>query len=47
MDHGQVTSVADGVKGRGRLSQVLPNDGGVANLAVTEAKLEVGEADGA
>jgi hypothetical protein len=46
MNHRQVSPVAYGVKGRRCLSDVIPDNGRIANLAVAEAKLEVGEADG-
>ena len=47
MHHRQVPPVAGGVQRRSRLRQVLADDGGVADLAVAEGQLVVGEADGA
>ena len=45
MHHRQMPAIADGVQSRRRLRQVLADDRRVANLPVTEAELEVGEAD--
>ena len=47
MDQGQVALIAGGVQRRRRLRDVLADDGGVADVAVAEAELVVGEADGA
>ena len=45
MDHRQVASIAGGVQ-RGRsLGDVFPDDGQLADLAVAQAKLIMGEAD--
>ncbi len=45
--HRQVPAVADGVQRRSGLRQVLPDDAGVADLAIAETQLEMREADGA
>ena len=46
MHHREVASIAGGVQGRGGLGDVLAHDGHVADLAITEAQLVVGESDG-
>ncbi len=46
MHHRQVAPVADGVQGRGRLRQVLADNGRVADLPIAQAQFEVREADG-
>ena len=47
MDQRQVAAVAGGVQRRGRLRDVLADDRGVADVAVAQPELVVGEADGA
>ena len=47
VDQREVAPVAGGVQRRGRLRDVLADDGAVADLPVAEAELVVGEADGA
>jgi len=46
MNHREVTSIASGMEGRGRLGDVLANDRHVADVAVAEPELVVGKADG-
>ena len=45
--HGEVAPVAGGVQRRGGFGDVLADDGHVADLPITLAEIEVGEADGA
>ena len=47
VDQREVAPIAGGVQRRGRLRDVLADDGGVADVAVAETELVVGEADGA
>jgi hypothetical protein len=47
VDECEVTQVAGGMEGRRGLRDVLPDNGAVADLAITKPKLVVGEADGA
>ena len=47
MDQREVTTVASGMEGGGGLSDVLAHDGVVADLAVAQSQLVVGETDGA
>ena len=47
VDEREMTAIADGVKCRGRLGQVLAHDSGIANLLVAERELVVRKADGA
>ena len=46
VDQRQVTKVPRGMERGCGLRDVLPHDGAVANLAIAEAKLVMGEADG-
>ena len=45
--HREVARVSGGVKGGSGLREVVAHDGGVADLAIAEPELVVGEADGA
>ncbi len=47
MHHCEVAPIADGMERRRRLRQVVADDRRVADLAIAEAQLEVGKADGA
>jgi hypothetical protein len=46
VDHREVSAIAYGMQRGGGLRQVIANDVRVADLAVTEAELEVGKTDG-
>ena len=46
MNHRKVTAIASRVERRGRLGDVLANDGHVADVAIAEPELVVGKPDG-
>ena len=45
VDEGQIAQIARRVQRRSRLRDVLPHDRGVADMAIAQAELIVGEAD--
>ena len=46
MHHREMASIAGGMQGRGGLGDVLPHDGHIADMAITEAQLVMCESDG-
>ena len=46
MEHRQIPSITGGMQRRRRFRNVLADDGGVADLAIAQGELVVGQADG-
>ena len=46
MDEREMSTIAGGQEGRGRLGEMFPDDGRIADLPIALGQLETGEADG-